>query len=161
VPTPTAPGASPLGPHSYDPGVDENDVVWTTEIPESSIDFDFDDEEASLHVKNVLVFDAFTVPNSLDTHHPMGKVHAIINSLKMEWRGTTMRRSHSDCTDAFRGSYFEDIATIEVTATTPPGPARACPPTAARNGFRFVSDPAKTSVSHFAQIGREHNGIFF
>jgi hypothetical protein len=150
-----------LGPHSYDPGVSENDVMWTTEIPESSVDFDFGEQEASLHVKNVLVFDAFTVPNSLDTHHPLGKVHAIINSLKMEWRGTTNTRTHSDCADAFRGTYFEDVATIEVTATTPPGPARACPPTAARNGFRFVSDPAHTSVSHWAQIGREHNGIFF
>jgi len=150
-----------LGPHSYDPGVSENDVMWTTEIPESSIDFDLREEEASLHLKNVLVFDAFTVPNSLDTHHPMGKVHAVINSLRMEWRGTTFRRSHSDCVDAFRGDYFEDRATIEVIATTPPGPATACPPRAARNGFRFVSDPANTSVSHFAQIGREHNGIFF
>ena len=81
-----------MGPHSYDPGVSENDVMWTTEIPESSVDFDFHEEEASLHVKNVLVFDAFTVPNSLDTHHPMGKVHAVINSLRIEWRGTTFRR---------------------------------------------------------------------
>jgi len=50
--------------------------MWTTEIPESSVDFDLGAEEASLHVKNVLVFDAFTVPNSLDTRHAMGKVHA-------------------------------------------------------------------------------------
>jgi hypothetical protein len=135
--------------------------MWTTEIPESSVDFDFDEGEASLHLKNVLVFDAFTVPNSLDTHHPMGKVHAIINSLRMEWRGTTFRRSHSDCTDAFRGNYLENTATIEVVVTTPPGQATACPTLPARNGFRFVSDSAHTSVSHFAQIGREHNGIFF
>lgn len=161
MPNPTAPGASPLGPHSYDPGVSESDVVWTTEIPEGSVDVDLREEEASLHVKNVLVFDAFTVPNSLSTFHPMGKVHAVINSLRMEWRGTTVRRSHSDCVDAFRGEYFEDRATIEVIATTPPGPASTCPPRAARNGFRFVSDSAETSVSHFAQIGREHNGVFF
>ena len=150
-----------MGAHSYDPGVSENDVMWTTEIPESSVEFDLGEEEASLHVRNVLVFDSFTVPNSLETHHPLGKVHAIINSLRMEWRGTTFRRSHTDCADAFRGDYFEDRATIEVIATTPPAPARACPPTAARHGFRFVSDTADTSVSHFAQIGREHNGIFF
>jgi len=150
-----------LGPHSYDPGVSENDVVWTTEIPEDSIEFDLREEEASLHVKNVLVFDAFTVPNSLSTFHPLGKVHAIINSLRMEWRGTTNRRTHSDCNDAFRGSFFEDSATIEVIATTPPVPATTCPPRAARNGFKFVSDPAHTTITHFAQIGREHNGVFF
>jgi len=149
-----------LGPHSYDPGVSENDVMWTTEIPESSVDFDIHEEAASLRVKNVIVFDAFTVPNSLDTRHPLGKVHAI-DSLRMEWRGTTFRRSHTDCVDAFRGDYFEDVATIEVIATTPPTPAQACGPSTPRHGFRFVSDPAHTSVSHFAQIGREHNGIFF
>ena len=150
-----------MGPHSYDPGVSESDVLWTTEIPESSIDFDWGHQEASLQVKHVLVFDAFTVPNSLDTRHPMGKVNAVINSLKMEWRGTTRRRTHTDCADGFRGEFFEDVATIEVIATTPETPARACPPTVRRDGFRFVSDPAHTSISHFAQIGRERNGAFF
>jgi len=135
--------------------------MWTIEIPEDSIDFDLRREEASLRLRNVPVFDAFTVPNSLNTFHPMGKVHAIINSLRIEWRGTTNRRSHSDCVDAFRGNFFEDSATIEVSVTTPPAPATACPPRPARNGFRFVSDPAHTTISHFAQIGREHNGVFF
>ena len=150
-----------MGPHSYDPGVSESDVLWTTEIPDGSVDFDLHEEEASLHVKNVLVFDAFTVPNSLDTHHPLGKVNSVINSMRIEWRGTTKQRSHTDCVDAFRGDFFEDTATIEVVVTTPETPARACPPTAHRNGFRFVSDPAHTTVSHFAQIGRERNGVFF
>jgi hypothetical protein len=81
VPNPTASGASPLGPHLYSPGVSGSDVVWTTEIPEASVEFDLREEEASLHLKNVFVFDAFTVPNALNTFHPMGKVHAVINSL--------------------------------------------------------------------------------
>ena len=80
-----------MGPHSYDPGISESDVMWTTEIPIGSVDFDLREEEASLHVKNVLVFDAFTLPNSLNTFHPMGKVNAVINSLRMEWRGTIRR----------------------------------------------------------------------
>ena len=150
-----------MGPHSYDPGVAESDVMWTTEIPESSVDIDLHAGEASLHVKHVLVFDTFTVPNSLDTRHPLGKVNAVIESLRMEWRGTTRRLTHTDCVDAFRGEFLEDVATIEVIATTPETPARECPPTTLRHGFRFVSDPADTSISHFAQIGRERNGVFF
>jgi hypothetical protein len=150
-----------LGPHSYDPGISESDVFWTTELPERSVHVNLREEEASLHVRNVLVFDVFTVANSLDPHHPIPKVNAVINSLRMHWSGTTNRRSHTDCIDAFRGNYFEDRATIEVVATTPPAPASACPPRAARHGFRFVSDPAETSISLFAQIGREHNGVFF
>jgi len=148
-----------LGPHSYDPGVSESDVLWTTEIPDGSVDFDFHDQEASLHVRNVLVFDTFTVPNSLDPHHPIPKVNAVIDSLRIDWSRTITPRSHTDCVDAFRGKFFEDSATIEVIATTPPAPASQCPPRAARNGFRFVSK--KTDLVHFAQIGRERNGVFF
>ena len=150
-----------MGPHSYDPGVSESDVFWTTEIPESSVTFSMRREEASLHLRNVRLFDVFTVANSLDPHHPIPKVNAVINKMRINWSDTTAHRSHVDCVDAFRGEFFEDKATIEVVVTTPPGAASACPRRAARNGFRFVSDPAETTVSHFAQIGRERNGMFF
>ncbi len=135
--------------------------MWNAAIPIGGVQFDADDQEATLNVKNVLVFDGFTVPNSLNTFHPLGHAHAVINSLKMKWSITTNKRSVNDCADAFRGDFFENTATIAVTATTPPAPARTCPPAPARNGFRFVSDPASTSVSHFAQIGRERNGVYF
>lgn len=138
--------------------------MWTTAVSEGSVKFDMDDEKASFHVKDVLVFDSFTVPNALNSFHPNGHVNAMFNSLRMEWSGTTKTRSWPPpgvCGEAFRGTFFEDVATIEVTATTPPTPARSCPPTPARHGFKFVSDPAETSVSHFAQIGRESNGVFF
>jgi hypothetical protein len=126
------------------------------------VKFDLRKETASLHVKDVLVFDAFTVPNALDEAHPAGRVNSIINSLRIEWRGTTRATSFSNCDpNAFRGEYFEDSATIEVIATTPPTPASTCPARPARNGFRFVSDPAETTVNHFSQIGRERNGVFF
>jgi hypothetical protein len=136
--------------------------MWTTEIPEGSVHVDFHEKEATLRLKNVLVFDAFAVPNSLDTRHPRGKVNAVINSLQIEWR-TPQPRSANNCVNAFRGEYLEGSATIEVVATTPPYPNRACapPPVAARNGFRFVSNPARTSMSAFAQIGRERNGVFY
>ncbi len=29
------------------------------------------------------------------------------------------------------------------------------------DGFKFVSDPAATSMSVFAEIGRDRNGVFF
>lgn len=113
-------------------------------------------------MKDVLVFDGFTVPNALDEAHPLGHVNSIINSLRIEWSGTTRATSFSNCdVNGFRGDFFEDSATIEVTATTPPTPVQRCPPRPARNGFRFVSDPAETTVSHFSQIGRERNGVFF
>jgi hypothetical protein len=135
--------------------------MWNAAIPLGAVDVDLDEEEATLHVKNVVVFDGFTVPNSLNTFHPMGHVNSVINSLRLRWKGMKDVKSVRDCEDGFRGRFIEDSATIEVTATTPPTPARVCPPTPARNGFQFVSDPAETTVSHFAQIGREQNGAFF
>jgi hypothetical protein len=153
-----------LGPHSWDPGITPSHLFWTTPVSPGSVKFSRRDETASLHVKNVLVFDAFTVPNAVDEAHPAGRVNSIINSLRIEWRGTTRATSFSNCeVNGFRGDYFEDSATIEVTATTPPVPARSCPPRPARNGFRFVSDPAEagTTVNHFSQIGRERNGVYF
>jgi hypothetical protein len=149
-----------LGFHSYDPGVTPSEVFWTTPIARGSVKFDIEDETASLHVKNVLVFDVTTVPNSFDPNHPQGRINSVINSLRIEWSGTTRATAFSNCDpNAFRGRFFENSATIEVTATTPPTPARECPHTPARNGFRFVSK--KTTASHFAEIGRERNGVFF
>jgi len=149
-----------LGFHSYDPGVTASEVVWTVPVAVGSVKFDFDQEKASLQVSNVLVFDAYTVPNSFDPNHPLGRVHAIINSLRIDWSNTTRSTSFSNCDpNAFRGDFLEDSATIRVTATTPPVPASSCPVRAAKNGFRFVSE--KTTASHFAQIGREKNGAFF
>ena len=107
------------------------------------------------------MFDVFTVPNSLDPNQPLGKVNSVINSLRIDWSGTTRETSFSNCDpNAFRGRFFEDSATIQVTVTTPPTPASTCPIRPARNGFRFVSEPG-TTVSHFSQIGRERNGVFF
>jgi len=57
-----------------------------------------------------------------------------------------------------RGTFGEGTATIAVTATTP----RTMETQLSNgHGFRFVSDPASTSVNHFALIGHERNGVYF
>ncbi len=143
----------PLGPHSYDPGVARNGVMWATAIPNGAVDFEFGEGEASLSLRNVSVFDAFTVPNSLDPSRPAGgpPVSARIDSLEMRWSGVTRTTSFAstDPQEHFAGSFKETGATITVAVTTP---ART------GHGFRFVSDPASTSSSNFAQIGKERSG---
>lgn len=152
-----------MGPHSWDPGISPSGVFWTTPVSEGSVKFDLKKGKASLHVKDVLVFDGFTVPNALDEAHPLGHVNSIINSLRIEWSDTGQDpTSWSDCdVNGFQGEFLENTATIEVTATTTPAPAMTCPPRPARDGFKFVSDPAETTINHFSQIGRERNGVFF
>ena len=108
---------------------------------------------ASLHVTDISVFDAFTIPNSLNPLHPLGRVLATINSLDIEWSGVTRRLQFSDEANTFAGFFLENSATIEVSVTTPPSPGR--------HGFSFVSDPASTTRTNFAQVAHDHNGSFF
>ena len=101
-----------------------------------------DSGEASLELQNVCsVFDAFTVPNSLNALHPLGLVSGAIKSLRIHWKG-----------------FIENSATINVTVNTPSTNPPFTP--APQDGFEFVADPT-TTVSHFAQIGHENNGSLF
>jgi hypothetical protein len=151
--TPATPNGSPLGLHSYDPGIAAGSLVlWGASYPARSGKLDLEEGTAELSVHNVCVFDAFTVPNSFDPHHTMGIFTAIINSMKIKWSGVTRSvLGFSDATNNFRGDFFECSATIAVSATTPKDTG---------HGFHFESDPA-TTHTNFAQFGTEHNGVFF
>lgn len=99
------------------------------------------------------VFDAFTVPNSLNPARPMGFASGMINSVDIEWGNVIQSfTGFSNPVQKFAGDFFQvSRVTIAVTATTP---------ISTGHGFQFVSDPASTIV-HFAQIGMERNGVFF
>jgi hypothetical protein len=144
--------------HSYDPGVSPTLGLWTIEIPKGSVEVDLDEGEAVLHIENVCrVFDAFTVPNSLNPLHPLGLVSAFLKSLRIEWKGIKKMRSFNNGS-TFAGDFVENSATIAVTVRTPETKPPFTP--TSQNGFQFVADPAST-VSHFAQIGHESNGALF
>jgi hypothetical protein len=123
-----------------------------TPIPNGGARADFDKGTAELHLRNVCVFDAFSVPNSLTPTHPLGNiVGAVIESLDLRWSGITRSiLGFSDPVNQFSGDFFETSATIQVTATTKKSTG---------HGFRFVSS-ATTEVT-FAQFGQETNGVFF
>ncbi len=154
--TAATPHGSPLGFHSYDPGIAAGSLIfWGTPYPVGSgkVDIDGNSGTAELLVHNVCsVFDVFTVPNSFDPAHPLGIFNAIIHSMKIEWSGVARNViGFSDSTNKFRGDFFECSATIAVSVTTPKETG---------HGFHFESDPA-TTVTNFAQFGTEHNGVFF
>ena len=135
------------------------DVFWVATIPEGSVHVDLDEGSASLRVKNMCVYDAFTVPNSImGLNRPVNQVKGIIDSLEIEWSGIFSRDTANEPVNKMRGNFVENKARIAVTATTPKSAVTAL---SNGHGFRFVSDPASTSVSHFAEIGEERNGIYF
>jgi hypothetical protein len=90
---------------------------------------------------------------------PVNQVKGIINSLRINWMGTgNPQTGANEPVNQMRGTFVENTAQIAVTATTP---RTAVTSLSNGHGFRFVSDPASTSVNNFALIGQEQNGIFY
>jgi hypothetical protein len=148
-----------LGFHSWDGGVSATGVFWAIDIPEGSVHVDLDTGAALLHVQNACVYDAFTIANSiLGVNRPVNQVRAIINSLRINWSGIVTTETVNEPLNLMRGNFVENTAKIAVTATTPRTEVTAL---SNGHGFRFVSDPASTSVNHFALIGFETNGSFY
>jgi len=101
-------------------------------------------ETASLRVENLPVPDFHDVVRALQQQPPMATA---MLSFDIEWSGVLRRLRIENETDGFAGSYVEDKATAEWSA--------------GQDGFKFVSDPANTSTTVFAEIGHERNGVFF
>ena len=148
-----------MGPHSWDGGLSPATVFWAVRIPNGSAHVDLDRGTASLHVHNLEVLDAFTVPNSVQgVSRAVNPVSGVFNSLRIEWSGISSVETANEPVNRMRGTFVEGAANVAVTATTP----RTIATTLSNgHGFRFESDPASTSVSHFALIGHEENGVYF
>ena len=133
--------------HSYDPGIAPNTLFWTIPIPSESVEIDFDDATASLHLSNVGLFDWKNIPNSLLRGTVAGPPLCAKMSLRVRWSGMTKVDNLCDATNRFQGRFIEDIATLQFTVREP--------------GFSFDSDPGSTSINEYSEIGRERNGVFF
>jgi len=112
-------------------------------VPADSVQANLGLGTASLHIADQQMGDFIKVPSSL-MHGP--SVPATI-SYDVRWSGPGKPVSINDAKNGFAGEFLENAATVSASAT--------------RQGFQFVSDPAATSKSVFAVLGRERNGIFF
>jgi hypothetical protein len=149
----------PLGPHSWDGGLSPTTVFWAVHIPNGGAHVDLNRGTASLHVRNVCVFDAFTVPNSiLGVNRPVNPVLGVIDSLDIDWSGINHLATVNQSVNRMRGTFGQGIASVAVKATTPRTLVTAL---SNGHGFSFDSDPASTSVNHFALIGQEQNGVYY
>ena len=120
--------------HDFNPGIAPSGLFWTAHVPMDSIGIELGRTTASFQLEHFALED--TIPN----------VPATV-SLAMEWQGLRAELEVRDLVNGFAGRYRECSATIQWSAE--------------EAGFSFVSDPASTSVTRFAQLGRERNGIFF
>ena len=130
--------------HDYNPGSDPATAFWVIPVSASEAQVNLEAETASLRVENLPVPDFHDVVRALQQQPPMATA---MLSFDIEWSGVLRRLRIENETDGFAGSYVEDKATAEWSA--------------GQDGFKFVSDPASTSQSVYAVIGRERNGVFF
>lgn len=144
--------------HDFNPGVPKAPdpsagLFWTAPIGMRSAAIDLGEATASLHLKDFVTKDFFNNKNNwITTTQP---VEAIV-SYTIRWSGVNARVDIVDFENTglttnrrFAGRFIEDTATVEWSVSVP------------SMGFTFSSDPAVTSKSVFAEIGRERNGVFF
>jgi hypothetical protein len=130
--------------HDFDPGIAPSGLFWTIRIPNGRVHVDLDKATASMVIGNADILDYFNIPNALFGPQPPLPANV---SFELRWSGVLKRVHTRDETNHFVGDYIEDTATLRWSAK--------------EEGFHFVSDPAKTSNSVFAEIGSERNGVFF
>ena len=92
---------------------------------------------------NPAIRDFTSIPNAL-SH---GSSTPATVSFHLRWSGVTKRVKTRDVVNGFAGGFIENNATLEWSAQ--------------KDNFLFVSDPANTSTSAFAEVGHERNGVFF
>jgi hypothetical protein len=139
------PGSGEDSIHSYDFGIHPfpDGLFWMARIPHDNVRVNLHRARARLRLDDTEVFDWTTIANSLTNGD---SVPARV-SLDIRWSGVNRRVEVADAEDGFAGLFLEDTATIEFRSE--------------QEGFAFVSDPAETSITHFAEIGVERNGVFF
>ena len=138
------PGSGEDSIHSYDFGIHPypDGVFWQARVPRDSVHVNLSRATARLRLDDADVRDWTTIANSLAN----GLSVPASVSLDIRWSGVNRRVTAVDEEDGFAGVFLEDVATVEFSVE--------------QDGFAFVSDPAETSISHFAEIGEERNGVF-
>jgi hypothetical protein len=118
-------------------------LVWISSIPQKNVTVHLGEGTAEMQFTDVPVKDFVTVANSLANG---ASVPATI-SLHIKWSGVKRKVHVKDVADDFAGFFLETATSV--TCSTK------------QKGFEFVSDPANTSVTLFAEFGHERNGVFF
>jgi hypothetical protein len=118
-------------------------LLWTIRVPDDRVEVNVDDARASIHLSDVDVGHYPSIPDALNGG---SSVPAVV-SFHILWSGVKQRSHLHDNQKKFDAKLIMDTATMDWSAHT--------------KDFKFESDPANTSTTIFAAIGRERNGVFF
>jgi len=136
--------------HDLNPGIDPfpGGLFWVFRTEEGNVDVDLADGTAVMRLDDLHLADHFTVPNSLGGD-PKAAVAATLD-LDVRWHGNGARIDVRDPANSRVGRYIHDVATMRWSATV--------------GSFRFEAHAGRSddpSMTGFAQIGRQRNGVFF
>lgn len=141
--------------HDYNVHIDRNDVFWMIPVRREAVEVDFDNGRASLHVRDLDVFDDHDLANSLTQGlgiptPPIPGVFPVRAkiSFDVEWNGVLAMADIENTPQHFKGTFLSTGATISWSAQ--------------QSGFSFQSDmPPDPTANLVSVLGREKNGLFF
>jgi hypothetical protein len=128
--------------HDYNPGIAPNGLFWTIPISPGAISFDLEAGTARLAATHLRVPDFHDFANSI---YQATSVPAVV-SFDVRWHDVQSRSHGSQPDFGFAGEFAVTKSTIEWSSR--------------QHGFSFQSDPADTSLTDYAIIGHERNGVF-
>jgi hypothetical protein len=133
--------------HDFNLGIAASGLFWTAALPSDAVAVNLGAGQARMRAASLAVTDDFTLANALFGTGPP-PVPATV-SFAVSWSGVVKRFSVTNQSDGnrYRGRYAQvSSATIDWSAS--------------ETGFTFTSAPG-SSVTAFAEVGRERNGVFF
>jgi len=107
------------------------------------VDIALSDGSAEFALDSLEIMDHHDLVNSLTR----GPSIPATTSFDVRWSGVKRRFRVQDAANGFEGTFVETAATIEWVSSD--------------EHVFFVSDPADTSTTVAAVLGRERNGVFF
>jgi hypothetical protein len=133
--------------HDFNLGIAASGLFWTAALPSDAVAVNLGAGQARMRAARLAVTDDFTLANALFGAGPP-PVPATV-SFDVSWSGAVKRFSVANHSDSKRycGRYAQvSSAIIDWSAS--------------ETGFTFTSAPG-SSVTVFAEVGRERNGVFF
>ena len=112
-------------------------------LPDSSVQVDLGQAMARMALTNYAITDYTSFPNFAAN----GPTLPGMVSFDLRWSGGGPRVKDVNPAQGYAADFIYDTAAISWSGQ--------------QGGFSFVSDPASTSTSQFAAIGKERNGHFF
>lgn len=130
--------------HDYNPGIAANGLFWTMAVPDGAIDVNAGSGRARFSMRDLAIPDFGDFVNAILPG--AASVPATV-SFDVRWHDIQSRYNESSSDFGLAGEFVVTKASIEWSSI--------------QSGFSFQSDPASASVTDYAIVGHERNGVFF